>query len=56
MKKHILEELAKGKLQKQIDFYSQQTISGKLKNARERNLIETTPDLVQKFKIEYNID
>lgn len=54
--KLILEELAKGKLQKQIDLYSQQTISGKLKNARERNLIETTPDLVQKFKNEYNID
>ena len=48
--KLILEELAKGKLQKEIDLYSQQTISGKLKNARERNLIETTADLIIKYK------
>ena len=48
--KKILEELAKGKLQKEIDLYSQQTISAKLKHARERNLIETTADLVVKFK------
>ena len=54
--KQILEELAKGKLQKEIDLYSQQTISGKLKNARERNLLETTADLVQKFKKEYMND
>ena len=54
--KMILEELAKGKLQKEIDLYSQQTISGKLKNARERNLLETTADLVQKFKKEYMND
>ena len=48
--KLILEELAKGKMQKEIDLYSQQTISGKLKNARERNLIETTSDLIIKYK------
>ncbi len=48
--KNILEELAKGKLQKEINLYSQQTISGKLKNARERNLVETTADLVMKYK------
>lgn len=54
--KKILEELAKGKMQKEIDLYSQQTISGKLKNARERNLLETTADLVQKFKSEYMND
>ena len=48
--KKILEELAKGKLQKEIDLYSQQTISAKLKHARERNLVETTADLVVKFK------
>ena len=54
--KQILEELAKGKMQKEIDLYSQQTISGKLKNARERNLLETTADLVQKFKSEYKND
>lgn len=54
--KNILEELAKGKMQKEIDLFSQQTISGKLKNARERNLLETTADLVQKFKSEYKND
>lgn len=54
--KKILEELAKGKMQKEIDLYSQQTISGKLKNARERILLETTADLVQKFKSEYKND
>ena len=54
--KLILEELAKGKMQKEIDLYSQQTISAKIKNSRERNLIETTADLVQKFKNEYMSD
>lgn len=48
--KLILGELAKGKLQKEIDLYSQQTISAKIKHARERNMIETTADLVIKFK------
>ena len=48
--KNILEELAKGKMQKEINLFSQQTISAKIKNARERNLIETTPDLIQKYK------
>lgn len=48
--KNILEELAKGKMQKEIDLFSQQTISGKLKNARERNLLETTSDLIIKYK------
>lgn len=52
--KNILEELAKGKMQKEIDLFSQQTISGKLKNARERNLLETTTDLVIKYKEEKN--
>lgn len=37
---------------KEIDLFSQQTISGKLKNARERNLLETTTDLVIKYKEE----
>lgn len=48
--KAILSELAKNKLQKEIDLFSQQTISQKLKNARERNMIETTSELVEKFK------
>ena len=45
----ILKELADGKLQKEIELFSQQTISQKLKNARERNLCETTSELVQKY-------
>lgn len=48
--KLILDELAKGKLQKEIDLFSQQTISQKLKYARERNMIETTADLIAKYK------
>ena len=48
--KKILDELAKGKLQKEIELYSQQTISQKLKNARERNMTETTAELVEKYK------
>lgn len=52
--KNILEELAKGKMQKEIDLFSQQTISGKLKNARERNLLETTADLIIKYKEQKN--
>ena len=48
--KKILDELAKGKIQKEIDLFSQQTISQKIKNARERNLCENTPELVEKYK------
>lgn len=48
--KKILDELAKGKLQKEIDFFSEQTISAKLKHARERNMLETTADLILKYK------
>ena len=48
--KKILDELAKGKIQKEIDLFSQQTISQKIKNARERNMCETTGELVEKFK------
>lgn len=48
--KKILDELAKGKLQKEIDFFSEQTISAKLKHARERNMLETTADLIIKYK------
>ena len=48
--KAILTELAKGKLQKEIDLFSQQTISHKLKNARERNMFDTTAELVENFK------
>lgn len=49
---YILSELAKGKMQKEIDGYSQQTITAKLKNARERNMCETTGELLSIFKSE----
>lgn len=48
--RRIIAELAKGKLQKEIDFFSEQTVSAKLKSARERNMVETTADLILKFK------
>ena len=38
-----------GKQQKEIDLYSQQTISAKMKSARERNLCETTEELMAKY-------
>ena len=53
--KAILGELAKDKLQKEIDLFSQQTISQKLKNARERNMCDSTAELVSKFKDENNL-
>jgi DNA-binding CsgD family transcriptional regulator len=51
--KAILSELAEGKLQKEIDLFSQQTISQKLKNARERNMCDNTNDLVTKYKEQF---
>lgn len=48
--RRVIAELAKGKLQKEIDFFSEQTVSAKLKSARERNMVETTADLILKFK------
>ena len=47
---YILSELAKGKMQKEIDGFSQQTITAKLKNARERNMCETTAELLSLYK------
>lgn len=46
----ILSELAKGKMQKEIDFYSHVTVSKKLKEARERNNCISTDELVTKYK------
>lgn len=46
----ILQELAKGKQQKEIDFYSHVTVCKKLKEARERNNCISTDELVTKFK------
>ena len=47
--KAILKELLAGKKQKEIELFSQPTITAKLKNARERNMVETTPELLAKF-------
>ena len=46
----ILKELAQGKQQKEIDFYSHVTVSKKLKEARERNNCISTDELVTKYK------
>ena len=50
----ILDELLSGKMQKEIDLYSQQTISAKIKSARERNMCESTAELVGMYTIEKN--
>ena len=50
--KAILSELAKGKLQKEIDLFSEQTITHKLKNARERNMCNSTAELLAKYTSE----
>lgn len=50
--RHILEQLKEGKLQKEIEGFSQQTITAKLKNARERNMCETTSELLAKYTLE----
>lgn len=47
--KEILSELKKGKMQKEITTFSQQTITAKLKKARERNNCLSTSDLLGKF-------
>lgn len=47
--KQILDEMQEGKKQKEIGLYSQQTITAKLKSARERNLCETTAELLAKY-------
>ena len=41
---------------KEIDLYSQQTISAKMKSARERNLCETTEELMAKYSKEKEND
>lgn len=48
--KAILTELSKGKLQKEIELFSEQTITHKIKAARERNMCSSTGELVEKFK------
>lgn len=53
---YILNELKAGKLQKEIERYSQQSVTAKLKNARERNMIETTSELLAIYSKESEID
>ena len=48
----ILKELQAGKMQKEIEFFSPQTVTAKLKSARERNMCETTQALLAKFELE----
>lgn len=52
--RYILDQLKVGKLQKEIEGYSQQTITAKLKNARERNMCESTTELLSKYTLENN--
>jgi len=51
----ILNELIEGKMQKEIDLYSPQTITAKIKSARERNLCETTAELLSMYTTELGI-
>ena len=53
--KKILDELLGGKKQKEIELYSQTTITQKLKNARERNFCESTSELLAKYAIEIGV-
>lgn len=45
----VLQEMAAGKLQKQIEQFSQNTVTKLLKNAMERNLCKTKTELLHKF-------
>lgn len=46
----ILDELLDGKQQKEIQRFSANTVTNKLKQARERNHIATTDELLQRYK------
>lgn len=45
----VLEELSKGKLQKQIEQFSPNTVTKLLKNAMSRNLCKTKNELLNRF-------
>lgn len=51
----ILDELLDGKLQKEIDLFSQPTITAKIKNAKERNMCETTAELLSLYMTECGV-
>ncbi len=46
----ILDELIAGKQQKEIDFYNKNTVTKKLRNARNRNNCKTTNELLFKYR------
>ena len=48
----ILDELLAGKMQKEITLFSPQTITAKIKSAKERNLCDTTPELLTMYSAE----
>lgn len=48
----ILDELKAGKMQKEIDLWSEQTVSAKIKSARERNLCDSTNELLSLYRME----
>ena len=50
--RRILDELLTGKMQKEIDLFSPQTITAKIKSARERNLCDTTAELLTLYSAE----
>lgn len=47
--RNVIHEMATGKLQKEIDLFSQNTITKLLKNAMERNLCKTKAELIHKY-------
>ena len=47
--RNILSELAKGKLQKQVNGYSENTVTKHLKNAMERNNCKSKTELMHKY-------
>ena len=54
--RQILDLKLQGKMQKEIDLFSPQTITAKMKSARERNLCETTEELMAKYAKEKESD
>ena len=45
----ILKELAKGKQQKEIDFFNKNTVTKKIRQAKERNRCLTNEELLLKY-------
>ncbi len=47
--RNVIREMANGKLQKEIETFSQNTITKLLKNAMERNLCKSKSELIHKY-------